>query len=85
MAKRSKILMTILDHYGKEKQRFLENCVQCGLCAEECPILPHTDVSEISSQDIQEEVFDCIDSGIPNQQAYTIEILTYIPILSTQV
>jgi len=71
MAKRSKILMTILDHYGKEKQRFLENCVQCGLCAEECPILPHTDVSEISSQDIQEGVFDCIDSGIPNQQAYT--------------
>lgn len=63
--------MTILDHYGKEKQRFLENCVQCGLCAEECSILPHTDVSEVSSQDIQEGVFDCIDSGIPNQQAYT--------------
>ena len=63
--------MTILDHYGKEKQRFLENCIQCGVCAEECPILPHTDVSEISSQGIQEGVFDCIDSGIPNQQAYT--------------
>jgi len=24
MAKRSKILMTILDHYGKEKQRIFE-------------------------------------------------------------
>ncbi len=47
--------MTILDHYAKEKQRFLENCTQCGICAEECPILPYTDISEVSSQDIQED------------------------------
>jgi len=63
--------VSILDHYAKEKQRFLENCVQCGLCAEGCPILPYTDISEISSQDIQEEVFDFMESGVPNQQAYT--------------
>ena len=63
--------MAISEHYGKEKQRFLENCVQCGLCAEECPILSHTDVSGISCQDIQQGVFDFIDSGIPNQLAYT--------------
>lgn len=63
--------MAILDHYSKEKQRFLENCVQCGLCAEECPILPYTDISEISAQDIQEGVFDLMDGGIPNHQAYT--------------
>lgn len=63
--------MTILDHYGKEKQRFMENCSQCGICAEECPILPLTNISEISSQDIQEGVFNFMDSGIPNQRAYT--------------
>ena len=63
--------MTILDYYDKEKQRFLENCTQCGLCTEECPIMPYTDVSEISSQDIQEGVFDFMESGIPNQRAYT--------------
>jgi len=22
--------MTILDHYNKEKQRYLDNCTQCG-------------------------------------------------------
>jgi Fe-S oxidoreductase len=63
--------MTILDHYAKEKQRFLENCTQCGLCADGCPILPYTDISKISSQDIQEGVFDFMDSGIPNQLAHT--------------
>jgi formate hydrogenlyase subunit 6/NADH:ubiquinone oxidoreductase subunit I len=63
--------VSILDHHAKEKQRFLENCIRCGLCAEGCPILPYTDISEISSQDIQEEVFDFMDSWVPNQQAYT--------------
>ena len=63
--------MSILDHFNKEKQRFLENCIQCGLCAEGCPILPYTDISEISSQDIQEGVFEFMDSGIPNHMAYT--------------
>jgi len=62
--------MTILDHYDKQKQRFLENCIQCGLCAEGCPILPYTEMSEVSAQEIQENVFDYMESGIPNQQAY---------------
>ena len=63
--------MSILDLYAKEKQRFLTECIQCGLCAEGCPILPYTDVSEISSQDIQEGVYNFMDSGNPNLQAYT--------------
>lgn len=63
--------MTILDHYFKEKQRFLKECTQCGLCAKGCPILPYTDVSDISFQDIQKGVFDFMDSGLPNQLAYT--------------
>ncbi len=63
--------MTILDHYSQEKERFLDNCTQCGICAEGCPILPYTDISEISCQDIQEGVFDFMNSGIPNQRTYT--------------
>ena len=63
--------MTLFAHYIKEKQRYLENCTQCGLCAEGCPILPFTDISGISSQDIQEGVLDFIDNEIPNQMAYT--------------
>jgi fumarate reductase (CoM/CoB) subunit B len=63
--------MTILDLYAKEKQGFLENCVQCGLCAEECPILPYTEIGNLSAQEIQEDMFDFIKNGNPNQQAYT--------------
>jgi heterodisulfide reductase subunit D len=63
--------VTILDHHLQEKNRFLENCTLCGLCAEGCPILPYTDISEISSQDIQKAVFDFMHSGIPNHVAYT--------------
>ena len=63
--------MNILDHYVMEKQRFLEHCTQCGLCAEGCPILSYTEICENSAQEIQEGVFDFMDSGIPNQRAYT--------------
>ena len=47
--------MKITDHYETEKQRFLESCTQCGLCAEECPILPYTEIGGISAQEIQME------------------------------
>lgn len=63
--------MTILDRYFKEKQRFLENCTQCGLCAKGCPVLPHTDNNDISSRDIQKGVFDYMEQGVPNRLAFT--------------
>lgn len=65
------IKMTIYNHYVKEKQRFLENCLQCGLCAQACPILPHTDSSKDTYQQIQEQVFHFIDKGLFSKQAYT--------------
>jgi heterodisulfide reductase subunit D len=68
---RGYIYMKITDHYETEKQRFLESCTQCGLCAEECPILPYTEIGGISAQEIQEDVFDFMEGGIPNQRAYT--------------
>ncbi len=63
--------MTIVDHYTKEKQRFLENCTQCGLCAQGCPILPYTDIGYSSFPEIQESVFDFLTIGTSNQQVYT--------------
>ena len=63
--------MTMYNHYIKEKQRFLENCLQCGLCAQACPILPHTNSSKDTYQKIQEQVFHFIDKGLFSKQAYT--------------
>ncbi len=63
--------MTILDYFANEKRQFLEHCIQCGICADECPILPFTDISETASQDIQEGVFDSVENGNFNHFAYT--------------
>ena len=63
--------MSILDHYTLEIKRFLDNCTQCGMCADVCPILRHTDICEKSFQDIQEGLYDFINSGIANTLAYT--------------
>ena len=63
--------MAILAHYEKEKRRFLENCIQCGLCAQECPILSYTEMAEHDSSDIQAGVYAFLEGGVPNQAAYT--------------
>lgn len=63
--------MTITEYYENEKRRFLENCIQCGLCAQECPILSYTEIAEQDSSEIQTGVFEFVGGGIPNQSAYT--------------
>ena len=63
--------MTIADLYKKEKDRFLDQCIQCGLCAEECPVLPYTDMDGVSSVDIQEAVYDSVETGSFNTLSYT--------------
>lgn len=63
--------MDITNHFIKEKQRFLDKCIQCGLCSEVCPIVPYTEISTLSSEEIQEDVYHFVNSGISNQQAYT--------------
>jgi Fe-S oxidoreductase len=63
--------MEIIDHFLKEKQRFRDKCIQCGLCSEVCPILPYTEIGDLSPEEIQEDVYDFIDGGTPNNRAYT--------------
>lgn len=63
--------MSIPDYYHRETRRYLENCTRCGLCARGCPILPHTGVAAISSQDIQTSVFDGMTTGVFDPQART--------------
>ena len=63
--------MTVVEHYGRERERFLVNCTRCGLCVQECPIIPHTGLADSSSRDIQQGVFDFLDTGRPNPAART--------------
>jgi Fe-S oxidoreductase len=63
--------MTIENHFTLEKQRFVEKCIRCGLCAEVCPILPYTEIGAISPEEIQEDIYDFLSDGTPNNRAYT--------------
>jgi len=56
---------------SRKNNVFLKTVRNAGFVPEGCPILPFTDVSEISFRDIQQEVFDFMESGTPNQWAYT--------------
>lgn len=62
--------MNITEYYLAEKKRFMDNCITCGLCAKECPILPHTRAKETSFAEIQQGVFDFINSGKINEFAF---------------
>lgn len=63
--------MSIIEHYEKERRRFLENCIQCGLCAQECPILSYTEMAGHDSSDIQSGVFEFLENSNPNHEAFT--------------
>ncbi len=58
-------------YYEKERQRYLDDCTQCGLCAQCCPILPLTDAGADSPQNIQKGVHAFVSGGGPNPLAYT--------------
>ena len=63
--------MAISEYYENEKRRYLENCIQCGLCAQECPILSYTEKAVDDVSDIQAGVYAFLESGNKNQEAYT--------------
>jgi len=63
--------LAIAEYYENEKRRFLENCIQCGLCAQECPILSYTEKAEDDASNIQAGVYAFLESGNKNQEAYT--------------
>lgn len=61
----------MIDHCQTEKQRYLDNCTRCGLCAKGCPILPLTDLASASTREIQEAVYTFCNEGTPSPAAYT--------------
>jgi Fe-S oxidoreductase len=62
--------MSVFDYFIREKKRFLEDCTQCGVCAEGCPILPYTNAGAHPATDIQAGVFNFVEGGVPNDAAY---------------
>jgi len=63
--------MGITDRYAIEKERYLQNCTRCGICAKGCPILPHTDLAERKPAEIQKRVFAFIETGAVDTVVFT--------------
>ena len=49
-------MAALTEFYEQEKQRFIDKCRTCGLCAENCPILSKTELKDISPKEIQRAV-----------------------------
>lgn len=57
--------------YAEQKRQILEVCRACGVCAQRCPVIPHTTLTETPPRSIQQEVKAFLRGGDANETAYT--------------
>jgi Fe-S oxidoreductase len=62
--------MTLTQYYREEKNRVLEKCVECGVCAKKCPIIKTTELSDISPKEIQEQIKAYLKTGEANRTVF---------------
>ncbi len=58
-------------HFESEKMRAMESCLRCGLCVQVCPVVGRTDLADLVPEDIQSEVIDFLETGLPNDTVFT--------------
>ena len=61
---------SLAEYYDAEKDRVVETCLECGLCAGMCPVLEHTGLKDTSPEDIQKEVRSFLMTGQPGDVVY---------------
>ena len=59
------------EYFSDEKERMINDCIECGRCAEECPVVSKTDLKDLPSAEIQTRLRACLESSIPDEVAYT--------------
>jgi heterodisulfide reductase subunit D len=55
--------MGLRKRYEAEKERYLQKCTRCGLCAKGCPILRQTDLAETAPGAIQQALYTFFEEG----------------------
>ncbi len=63
--------MELIKYYEQEKLRTFEECVVCGTCAKECPVICHTPLKDTPSKEIQEEMRSYLENGEPHETVFT--------------
>jgi Fe-S oxidoreductase len=61
----------LTQYYIEEKIRVIEKCKECGVCAKKCPIIRHTELDNISSQEIQIRIKSYLQDGETNKTVFT--------------
>ena len=61
----------MIDRYIQGKEKFVETCVQCGVCATRCPVLEHTELKGVAGEEIQARVHTFLATGEPDPMVYT--------------
>ena len=68
----SSVLKEFLD---QEKTNFLEECIVCGNCLRECPILPYTALKDHDPVELQQKTLDFFKEGTFSQEVYDFAYL----------
>ncbi|MHC4104236.1 MAG: (Fe-S)-binding protein [Planctomycetota bacterium] len=61
----------LTQYYSEEKQRVIKKCKECGVCAKKCPIIRHTELDKLSSQEIQIRIKSYLQDGETNKTVFT--------------
>jgi Fe-S oxidoreductase len=61
---------SLTQYYREEKKRIIEKCKECGICAKKCPIIKHTELKEISPQDIQKQIKNYLENNEAHQTIF---------------
>lgn len=57
-------------YYEAEKQRVIENCKACGLCAKNCPIVAHAGLEKVSPKSLQQQIKAFLVGGEANEAVF---------------
>ncbi|SKC66305.1 (Fe-S)-binding protein [Maledivibacter halophilus] len=61
----------LTNFYKTEKQKMIENCIECGLCVKHCSIVDKTDLRDLPPKKIQKDCLDFLKNGSKNDTVYT--------------
>ena len=62
---------TLTQYFHEERQRVIEQCITCGKCVINCPIIQYTPLKGIPPKDIQASIIEFFQTGRPNEVVFT--------------
>lgn len=61
----------ICENFQEVKNKFLDECIECGLCITKCPVIQYTDIHNSNPKNIQKYIKKFLNTGELTQEAYT--------------